>query len=1048
MASESVEKSAGQAQEELQRLKAILNATSNAVLECSTNTEILYANQAAIDLYGYSCLEFSQMKMSDLLSPSSAVQLEEYFQQVQHRQNKLSESNADVFIAVHKNKQEFLVSISLNVSKTTIVATMSESSRLKSAQDELDQSNERLKVAKEASQVGVWEYNINTEELIWDDQMFILYQCQPETFSGTISVWNESLHPDDQEKTFHEVQQTIEHGKKLDTTFRIITPTNEIRFLKAYGHAVLDSEGQVCKIIGVNYDLTESYKTQESLRVSLKNNTLLAKVAEETVNAVIITDPAGKISWVNKGFTRISGFELDEVSGLTPGSILQGKETDKESVAQIRNSLQNEQGFDNELLNYHKDGTPYWIKINCQPLYEEDELVGYMAIETDITDIKMLENERIAQQEILESTGDMAKLGGWRLDLLTNRPIWSDVVYKIHEVPLGSEVDLVNAINFYPPETRPLIEKAIAMAVSDDVPWDIQTPFTTAKGNSIWVRTTGYAEFSNGVATSLRGAFQDITELKLAEQKANEANLAKSQFLANMSHEIRTPINGILGMNDLLLSSDIDGRQRHFAELIKTSSQSLLHLINDILDFSKIEAGKLDMNYQNIDLYALLGDAVDTMAMRAQEKNLELVLNITPSVPTWVNIDPDRLRQVLNNLLSNAVKFTTAGEVVLKAQVTEDKQLEFLVVDTGQGIPLDKQSKLFSKFMQVDSSTTRKHGGTGLGLAISHQLVEMMGGKISVQSEPQKGSIFSFTINNIVTDKLLVCAPITERGSLKSMRLLVVDGNHSVQESIGNFLAPHGINIQSATNAPLAMQKMKHAHKVQKDFDFVLIDLTLVGMDGIELSKAIANNKHCGNPLIILMTPQVWSAQTLQQPAGSIAGYLAKPLKPDTLISALLTSPSQSTENALNLTQSSKSPQVATGSKPKVLVVEDNYINQQVIGSMLTHLHYDYELAVNGQEALHALSAHPKAFTLILMDCQMPVMDGYEATKQIRACQNGPFDANIPIVAVTANAMSGDKAKCLATGMDDYLEKPVLLDQLKAVLQKWRLINANKQIDK
>jgi two-component system sensor histidine kinase/response regulator len=912
MRSESYSDSAEQAQEEIRRLQAILDATSSAVLECSLNSQILYANQAAIDLYGYTRLEFRQMKISDLFTPSHTQQLAKYFQHILLRKKKPSPIRGDVFLALNKDQQTFSVSANFEASGSTVVATVSESSTLKSAQDELYQSNERLKVAQAASQIGVWEYNINTQELIWDDQMFVLYHLVPETFSGTLSVWNESVHLDDQEKTFQEVQQTIELGKNLDTSFRILTPKNEIRHLKACGHAVLDSQNKVCKIIGVNYD---------------------------------------------------------------------------------------------------------------------------------ITDIKSLEKELRVQKEILERTGDMAKLGGWQLDLQTNRPIWSDVVYKIHEVPLGSEVDLANAINFYPPETRPLIEKAISLAISDGTPWDIQTPFNTAKGNSLWVRSTGYAESSKGVATSLRGAFQDITELKLAEQQANAANLAKSQFLANMSHEIRTPINGILGMNDLLLNSEIDEQQRHFAELVKISSQSLLHLINDILDFSKIEAGKLNIKYQSTNLYALLSDVVDTMAMRAQDKDLELVLNFSPALPKWVNIDPDRLKQVLNNLLSNAIKFTNQGEVVLTANVSEDQQLAFAVIDTGIGIPLDKQPMLFAKFMQIDNSSTREHGGTGLGLAISHQLVEIMGGRIQVKSESKIGSTFSFTINNTHTNERKYCAPNAELRALSFKRLLVVDPSISVQESVANFLTHCGIRIHVVSDAPLAMQALKQSHIAQQAFDFVLIDLNLAGINGLELSKAISNNKQYGQPVIILMTPQIWSAKTCESPVSSIIGYVAKPLKPDTLIAAFLNPQSSNVLNSFKRAHTTDLQNIVTRSKQKVLVVEDNYINQQVIGSMLSQLNCEYELAVNGKEALAALSTHPDVFALILMDCQMPIMDGYEATKEIRASKQVQFDVNIPVVAVTANAMAGDREKCLAAGMDDYLEKPVLLVQLRGVLNKWAVTN-------
>lgn len=1032
--SKSADELAKYGREEIQRLQSILNATASAVLEVSFDAEILYANQAASDLFGYSSIEFTQMKMSDLIAPAFYPQLLVYFEQIQHRHNMPPNSVGEVFLALHKDSQKFSVSIHLNASQQVLIATITESSKLKLAQEELSQSNARLKVAQAASQIGVWEYNVSTGALIWDEQMFALYQRLPESFDGTVSEWNDALHPDDLEDAMQAVQETVDLGRKFDKTFRILTPANDIRYLKAYGHAVLDNQGQVVKIIGVNYDLTENYTTQETLKESLKNNRLLAKVAEETVNGVIITDPVGRINWVNKGFTRISGYELEEVNGRTPGSVLQGKETDKKSVIQIQNSLKVQDGFEAELLNYHKNGTPYWIRINCEPLYEDDKHVGYMAIETDITDIKNLENERKVHRDLLERAGDMAKLGGWQLDLVSNRPIWSDVVYEIHEVPLGSEVDLDKALDFYPPETRPLIEKAIELAVSENIPWDIQTPFNTAKGNSIWIRTTGYAEFTNGVATSLRGAFQDITELKLAEQKANEANLAKSEFLANMSHEIRTPINGILGMNDLLLNSDIDERQRHFVELMKTSSQSLLHLINDILDFSKIEAGKLDINYQNIDLYDLLGALVDTMAVRAQESNLELVLDIAPSVPVWVNIDPDRLRQVLNNLLSNAFKFTSEGEIVLKAQVSENQQLEFLVIDTGLGIPIEKQSGLFAKFMQIDSSSTRKYGGTGLGLAISQQLVEMMGGQIKVISDKGKGATFSFTIDNKYTDETSICADTPMLAVLKSKRILIVDPNKSVQKALANILKNSGLDTQFESHAPPAIQALKKAAKEHHAFDFVLIEMNLEGVDGIALSKAIRSNKHLRQPSIFLMSSQIWSDKNIEMPLSSAAGFLTKPLKPATLISALIHQQTGSSNKSL-IEKSTKQNKV--NKVNKILVVEDNYINQEVVGSMLTNLGYKFDLASNGQEALEVLTSNPKMYTMIFMDCQMPIMDGYEATKQIRANKSMQFNVDIPIIAITANAMTGDKDKCLAAGMDDYLEKPILLKHLDVMIEKW-----------
>ncbi|MFT6778496.1 MAG: PAS domain S-box-containing protein [Paraglaciecola sp.] len=903
---------------EIERLKVILDSVSSAVFEISDKGDILFANHTAMHIFGYERIELTQMFFSDLVP-------DRYNQGHQKHINQFFKANSEseAFLAIHKNTQEFFVTIALRAShdsqKNSVIATISRSSTLKNIQDDLDSSNERLKVAKEAAQIGVWEMNIKTGQLIWDAQMFLLYDRDPNTFSGTASEWKDALHPEDRDITLKKIDLTINERTKFDTTFRIMTPDKQVRYIRAYGHAVFDKTGNVSKVIGVNYDLTENFIIQENLKQSLKNNRVLAKVAEETVNAVILTDKQGEITWVNKGFTLISGYTLDEVKGLKLGSVLQGKDTNPHVVKDISAALSHEQGFNEELLNYHKNGEPFWLKINCQPLYEQNQCIGFMAIETDITEIKKLEQERQSQQELSEHTGNMAKLGGWQLNLLTNQVIWTDMVYNIHELPIGSPIDLDNAINFYAPESRLKIKQCIALAIENGTPWDLQTPFTTAKGNEIWVRAVGYAEFTNGVATSLKGAFQDITKLKCAEERAKEASRAKSDFLANMSHEIRTPINGILGMNDLLLDSNLDEKQYHFAQLVKMSSRSLLYLVNDILDFSKIEAGKLTIELQDTDLYSLLSDMIDTMAIRAQDKHLELILDVAPALPRWVKIDPDRVKQVLNNLLSNAIKFTTKGEIILRVDST-DELLKFSVVDTGSGIAEDKQARLFTQFMQVDNSNTRQHGGTGLGLAISKQLSEMMGGKITVQSAFQQGSTFCFTVKFKHSNQKFAPAIESRLDSLSTKMPFVVDSPPSVGQ-----------------------------------YQFSRINPT----------KTFEKKKN------------------------------------------------------------------------NILVVEDNYINQQVVIEMLKNLHCHFHLAENGQEALNVLKSDTGIFDLILMDCQMPLMNGYEATKHIRENEHGQYDKNIPIIALTANAMIGDDIKCFEAGMSDYLSKPFLSEQLAEILNKW-----------
>ena len=1028
---------------DVERLQTILDSVSSVILEVSITGYILYANQAAVQMFGYAQEELKKMRSFDLVpdrySQCHQKHLNYFFKSNLETSSETGES--ETFPVLHKNGQEFFVTVTLkalsNNLQNTVIATVYSSSKLQTAQDQLDNSNERLMIAKEASQIGVWEFIIETEQLIWDDQMFLLYQQNPSTFGGTISEWRDALHPDDKEKTLQALNLTIKENKKFDITFRILTPDRQIRYMKSYGHAVRNKTGQICRVIGVNYDLTENFIIQENLEQSLKDNRVLAKVAEETVNAVVLTDVQGKITWINKMFTRITGYKLEEVKGFTPGHILQGKDTNPQTIIDINTSLKNKQEFNAEILNYHKSGSSYWMRINCQPLYEQNQLVGYVAIQTDITEIKNLEQERQIQQELLERTGDMAKLGGWQLNLLTNQVVWSDVVYKIHELPIGSEVDLDNAVNFYAPEMRPVIQRAIALAIENGTSWDIQSSFTTAKGNDIWVRAVGYAEFTNGVATTLRGAFQDITELKRAEERAIEANLAKSEFLANMSHEIRTPINGILGMNDLLLKTNLNENQRHFAQLVKVSSHSLLCLINDILDFSKIEAGKLKIEIQDVDLYSLLSDIIDTMATLAHHKHLELVLDISPTLPRWIKIDPDRVKQVLINLLSNAIKFTEKGEIVLRVENTVNQLLKFTVIDTGSGIPEDKQTQLFSKFMQVDSSSTRIHSGTGLGLAISKQLSEMMGGYITVQSAWQQGSTFCFTVKSEYSCQ--TSAPISQSilASLRGKRLLVVDSLKSVRQSVVNFLAQAGVEVQCVGNAQKALKALKHAHGNEKPLDYVLTDLALPGINGLELSKAITDDQRFSDLSIIVMTTELAAPDTVQHPSIKMPSYLGKPLTPDALISVLLTPQcigSKVNQHQFQLASSSK---INVQKKPNILVVEDNYINQQVVMEMLKNLHFHYYLAENGQEALNVLKNYPGTFDVILMDCQMPLMNGYDTTRNIRENTQGKYNKAIPIIALTANAMKGDNVKCFEAGMNDYLAKPFQSEQLAEILHKW-----------
>ncbi|MGS2719784.1 response regulator [Paraglaciecola aestuariivivens] len=1021
-----------------EQLQTILDCVSSAVLEISKQGQIRYANPAAVHLFGYTSVEFTKLQFCDLLVDSKLGQSAEDINTWLQSCLKHQTTKTQRFLAKSKYDLSFYITVDLtptfDTTSESMVATILESTELQAIQHNLQQTKLSLQMAKEASRIGVWEFNLDTKQLIWDKELYLLYDVDPDEFVLTVSAWEKRVHPDDLGILLDEIDHALRNKEKLDTSFRILVANNKVRYLKAYGHVIKDQQQGGYKFIGVNYDLTDFKATQANLKASFHENKLLAKVVENTVNAVIITDTDGITTWVNPGFERITGFSLHEAVGKTPGSLLQGEKTDKKTIQLMREAILNRENFDVEILNYHKDGSTYWLLINCQPLYQDDEFIGFMAIETDITELKQLENERQDQQEVLKRTGKIAKLGGWQYNLITNEVICSDMVYHIHELPVGSKINLLTVSEYFAPEMRPVINQAIEQAMKNGSPWDFQSRFITAKGREIWVRAVGYAEYSGGKVTLLKGAIQDITELKQAEEAAKEASRSKSEFLANMSHEIRTPINGILGMNDLLIHSLLNEKQLHYAQLIKLSGQSLLHLINDILDFSKIEAGQLSIEPCLTNLPELLSDTADLMALRAQEKGLELVLNIAPDLPTWVNIDPQRLNQILNNLLSNAIKFTSQGEVVLRAE-TAGELLQFSITDTGNGIPSASQNQLFTQFMQVDGSTTRKYGGTGLGLAISKQLCDLMGGSIELKESSPSGSTFSFSIGYQATD--YVEKYTRQNPAVLASKILVVDNHFSVYSAIKNMCSLHNGQVENAQNAQAALKMLQLALNKGTAFDYVLIDVNLTGINGIALSQAINADKSLAKLKIILLSSPLGLTDEQNLALPNVTAVLIKPVTLHRLLSALLNTKQPKPE----VEQQTQLPSTKLNTQAHILVVEDNSINQQVITGMLENFHCHYQLANNGKEALDILEQTTSPFDLILMDCQMPIMDGYETTKRIRAKQVKQIDANIPIIALTANAMTGDDIKCKKAGMSDYLSKPILSGSLEKMLSKWLSVN-------
>ena len=653
----------------------------------------------------------------------------------------------------------------------------------------------------------------------------------------------------------------------------------------------------------------------------------------------------------------------------------------------------------------------------------------------------------VRQQELTEAaeslTGRLslatavAKVGVWEWDLASNTLIWDATMFDIFGLPPVVPMPYERWSAAVHCEDLPAIESSLQRVIDEkgqgSAEYRIILPDGSVRNisriDSVVLDERGNVSRVIGVSMDVTERKKSETELRTAKDAAEAANRAKSEFLAHMSHEIRTPMNGVIGMTDLVLETELTPKQREYLGMVKSSADTLLTVINDILDFSRIEAGKFELDPIDFNARDAIGDTANTVALGARQKGLELIVDIDAAVPQVVRGDAGRLRQILINLLGNAIKFTRRGEVVLRvtmeAATPQDVVLHFSIRDTGVGIPLERQKSVFEAFTQADGSMTRIYGGTGLGLTISSQLVELMGGRIWVESEVGTGSNFHFTASFALLNAAAAAAPVLDAVELRDLRVLIVDDNATHRRLLEEMLIGWRMVPTLAATVAEALAALRVAQESGSPFDLVLTDFQTPDANGFTLAETIKNDPASAGATVVMLTSAAQPGDAIRCRELGIAAYLPKPIKPLELRSAILLAlgaRSAERDRPALVTRHSLREALETG---RILVVENNSINQLVARRLLERRGHTVVAANNGREALAILDQAAFAgFGCVLMDLQMPEMDGFECAAIIRDKER-TTGFHLPIIATTAYAMQGDEARCLAAGMDAYLLKPI-----------------------
>jgi len=783
--------------------------------------------------------------------------------------------------------------------------------------------------------------------------------------------------------------------------------------------------------IALYHDITAHKLAEGELS---KQKSYLEAVVQNSPVAIVVVDPDASVRAWNPGAERLFGYSSGEAVGRNVDELVaMAPEIQAEAVAFSRNVVHGEV-IRAITRRTRKDGSLVDVELSAVPVDFAGDQKGIIALYHDIGEVKRAEEELRRQKQYFEAVVEHSPVAIVLIGLDAKVTVWNPGAERLFgytaEEALGRNIDDLVAKS---PEIHAEAVGFSRQATMGDV-FHAITRRTRKDGSLVDVELLGVSISIGGERVGTVAIYHDITELQRARKEAESANEAKSAFLATMSHEIRTPMNAIIGMSGLLLDTEISGEQREFAEIIRDSGDALLTIINDILDFSKIEAGRMELEQAPFDLRECIEAALDLVSAEAARKGIELAYDIEDGTPAAVVGDLARTRQVLLNLLNNGVKFTEQGEVVLTLTARPAghgrHEFQLTVRDTGIGIPPQRLGRLFQSFSQADASTTRKYGGTGLGLAISQRLAELMGGTIRVESEgvPGRGSAFHFTFVGKAASPLVVRPEsLGKQPSLRGRHVLIVDDHQTNRTILVHQVEAWGMRPRPTGSPAEALEWIRAGEA----FELAILDHMMPEMDGLTLAQEL-HRLRAGSPLPIIILSSLGKRDAGRDVPG-IAAHVTKPVKPSQLFDALVT-----------VLAESEAPRAAAAAPPaadaamasrlplRILVAEDNAVNQKLALRLLAQLGYRADVAADGVEAIEALER--QTYDVVLMDVQMPELDGLEATRRI--VDRWPASARPRIIAMTANAMQGDRELCLEAGMDDYISKPIRVDELVAALNR------------